>query len=270
MLGKYRFHLILLSILVVWLFDVFYVADEPTLVSALSTKTLPLFASVTLPSVPKINPTLAPDMTESEPAPQILTTLVQASVIKTSQTQAFKARTTVNQVMLTNLVNQPTSVQVKNVIKQLTDLNSRHIQFLLPETNLAKEAFVNHMYRCENMQFGVITRAPPFQLTLLSSEHVQARAFQASELLRVAHDYLNRYERNLFTLYAQGNEPVRLFEMSFDVNLATRIAAVLGEKELQSFSARYFLERSQIGFTDIVLNHHAILENWIISSKKCY
>jgi spore maturation protein SpmA len=65
MLGKYRFHLILLSILVVWLFDVFYVADEPTLVSALSTKTLPLFASVTLPSVPKINPTLAPDMIES-------------------------------------------------------------------------------------------------------------------------------------------------------------------------------------------------------------
>ncbi|PKI02239.1 hypothetical protein [Glaciecola sp. 33A] len=270
MLGKYWLHLTLLSILIVWLFDVFYVAEEHTLVSALSTKNLPLFASVTLPSVPKISPTLALDMTASEPAPQILTTLAQASIIKTSKTQAFKVHATVNQAMLTSSVIQPTDVQVNNVIKQLTDLDSRHIQFLLPETNLAKKAFVNHMYRCENIQFGVITRERPHQLTLLSSERVQARAFQASELLRVAHDYLNRYERNLVTLYAQGNQPVRLFEMSFDVNLATKIAAVLGQKELQSFSARYFLERSQVGFTDIVLNHHAISENWIISSKKCY
>lgn len=270
MLGKYWLHLTLLSILIVWLFDVFYAAEEHTLVSALSTKKLPLFTSVTLPSVPKINPTLALDVTSSEPAPQLLTTEAKSSAIKTSQTRAFKAHVTANKVMLTNAVNQPTGVQVKKVIKQLTDLNSRHIQFLLPETTLAKEAFVNHMYRCENMQFGVITRARPYQLTLLSSERVQARVFQASKLLRVAHDYLNRYERNLFTLYAQGNQPVRLFEMSFDVNLATKIAAVLGEKKLQSFSARYFLERSQIGFTDIVLNHHAMSENWIISSKKCY
>ncbi|GAC29380.1 hypothetical protein [Brumicola pallidula] len=296
MLSKYWFHLVLLSILVVWLFDVFYVADgqknkthkvekviqkqsndraingsdKHTLVSALSTKTLPLFATVTLPSVPTLNTTLPISMTESELAPQILTRLAQASAIKTLETKGYKVHTAANQVMPTNLVNKPTGAQVKNVIKQLTGLNNRHIQFLLPERNSAKEAFVNHMYKCENMQFGVITKVPPYQLTLLSNERVQASAFQPSELLRVAHDFLNRYERNLFTLYAQGDRPVRLFDMSFDINLATKIAAVLGENKLQSFSARYFLERSQIGLTEIVLNHRAMSENWIMSSKKCY
>jgi hypothetical protein len=266
LLYKYWVYLILLSLPGIWLIDVFYVADEQkdkshklekvlhkksddlttkrvaesTLDSALTTKTLSLLVSVTLPRTP-------------------LTEARTSEVYKDTQHARLKT-----------FMQEPTVAQVKNVMNQLTDLNSRHIQFLLPSGDSAKEAFVNHMYRCENMQFGVLTKASPYQLTLLSVESNRAGLFQPSEFLRVAHDYLNQYERNLLTLYGEGSRPVRIFPMILDINLATKIAKVTGENELKSFSARYFLQGSQIGLTDIVLNQQALTQNWMISPKGCY
>jgi hypothetical protein len=125
------------------------------------------------------------------------------------------------------------------------------------------------MYQCENMQFGALTNKKPLQLILLSDDKTQTQEFRASELLRVAHDYLNNYERSLLTLYGKGNRPVRIFPASFDANLAAHIAVALGDKKLQSFSGRYFLQGKQLGLTDVVLNEQVIPQNWIISSKEC-
>ncbi len=79
-----------------------------------------------------------------------------------------------------------------------------------------------------------------------------------------------RYETNLLTLYWKENRPVRILPLRLEVNLATKIAQVAGENQLQSFSARYFLHGSQIGLTDIVLNQQPLTQNWIISAKGCY
>jgi len=261
LLGKYWGYLILLSLLGVWWFDVFYVTQEQTSVSVLSTKALPVLVSVILPRVPLI---------ESKLDTQILPTPAKAVKFKVAEIQVAKIHTATNQGLLANLLHEPTSAPVKKLMNQLTDMNSRHIQFLLPDGNAAKEAFLKHMYRCENMQFGALTNTSPNQLTLLSMGGRADVAFQASELLRLAHDYLSEYERNLFTLYGHGDRPVRIFPRHLDVNIATKIATVVGENQLQLFSARYFLQDSQIGLTEIVLNQKAITRNWIISSKSCY
>jgi hypothetical protein len=301
LLYNYWVHLILLSIIGIWLIDVFYVVnkhqdrsqkleknlqkkshdlamkwvEEYTSNSAIMAENLSLLASVTLPRAPLIEVSLPADMYAIEGAPLISVRLDKApenedTGIQISEIQKSTMHTATQQTMLKNVFPNPTVAQVKNVMNQLTELNSRDIQFLLPSGNSAKEAFLNHMYRCENMQFGALTKASPYQLTLLSDESSRTVLFQASEFLRVAHDYLNRYETNLLTLYGKGNRPVRIFPLRLDVNLATKIAQVAGENQLQSFSARYFLHGSQIGLTDIVLNQQPLTQNWIISAKGCY
>jgi len=301
LLYNYWVHLILLSIIGIWLIDVFYVVnkhqdrsqkleknlqkkshdlamkwvEEYTSNSAITADNLSLLASVTLPRAPLIEVSLPADVNAIEGAPLISVRLDKApenedTGIQIPEIQKSTMHTATQHTMLKNAFPNPTVEQVKNVMNQLTELNSRDIQFLLPSGNSAKEAFLNHMYRCENMQFGALTKASPYQLTLLSDESSRTVLFQPSEFLRVAHDYLNRYETNLLTLYGQGNRPVRIFPLSLDVNLATKLAQVTGENQLQSFSARYFLHGSQIGLTDIVLNQQPLTQNWIISAKGCY
>ncbi|MFQ3207308.1 MAG: hypothetical protein ACI9IT_001463 [Glaciecola sp.] len=306
LLYKYGVHLLLLSVIAIWLSDVFYIeniqkdknqklektiqkkndelaikwVEKSTSDSVVMTKKLPLLASVTMPRAPLINASLPVDMNVMEGAPLISITSDRAykkqeagretSKINLSGVFTPKIHKGTQQTILENLLLEPTVMQVKNVMNQLTVLNSRDIKFLLPSGNSAKEAFLNHMYRCENMQFGSLTKTSPYQLTLLSGESSRAVLFQPSEFLRVAHDYLSRYETNLLTLYGQGNRPVRIFPLSLDVNLATKIAQVTGENQLNSFSARYFLHGSQIGLTEIVLNEQEVTQNWIISAKGCY
>nr|WP_297347550.1 hypothetical protein [uncultured Glaciecola sp.] len=306
LLYKYGVHLLLLSVITIWLIDVFYIeniqkdksqklektaqkknenlaikwVEESTSDSVIMTEILPLLASVTLPRAPLITASLPVDMNVMEGAPLISVTSDsaskkqdagrQTSEINLSEVLTPKIHKGAQQTIQKNLLLEPTVTQVQNVMNHLTDLNSRDIKFLLPSGNSAKEAFLNHMYRCENMQFGSLSKAPPYQLTLLSGESSRAVLFQPSEFLRVAHDYLSRYETNLLTLYGQGNRPVRIFPLRLDVNLATKIAQVTGANELNSFSARYFLHGSQIGLTDIVLNQQAVTQNWIISAKGCY
>lgn len=273
-----RLYFLLFGLLTLWLCDVFCVADtaehemqkqDPVVqrknedsLGRLNqdSKLVVHLKTITLPAVP-VMPTTAP----FEPFGQAneVLNLVQ---VRSADVAAHRSE---NTVPLANASVQTTNAEVDNIINQLTDLNSQHIQFLLPATNLAKERFLEHMYQCENMQFGALTSKPPLQLILLSDMRTPIPEFRASKLLRLAHDYLNDYERSLLTLYGQGNRPVRIFPRSLDINLATHIAAVLGDKKLQSFSARYFLQGKQVGLTDVVLNEQVIFKNWTISSKVC-
>jgi hypothetical protein len=277
-LARNGIYFLLFSALGVWLIDVFYMQDtaEDTIQKqdpivreqnednlerlTQNSKLLAHLKLVTLPSVP-VTSNSAP----SEPFKQSdeMPTVMQVASADVA-TQISQSPTPVGKVSL-----QPTAAEVKGAINQLTDLNSQHIQFLLPATNSAKKRFLAHMYQCENMQFGALTNKKPLQLILLSDDKTQTQEFRASELLRVAHDYLNNYERSLLTLYGKGNRPVRIFPASFDANLAAHIAVALGDKKLQSFSGRYFLQGKQLGLTDVVLNEQVIPQNWIISSKEC-
>jgi hypothetical protein len=271
-------YFLLFSALGVWLFDVFYMQDtaEDTIQKqdpivrkqsddnrerlTQNRKLLAHLTLVTLPSVP-----VASNSAPSEPFRQSdeMLSVMQAASTGVA-TPVSQSPTPAEKVSM-----QPTAAEVKGVINQLTDLNSQHIQFLLPATNSAKKRFLAHMYQCENMQFGALTNKKPLQLILLSDDKTQTQEFRASELLRVAHDYLNNYERSLLTLYGKGNRPVRIFPASLDANLAAHIAVALGDKKLQSLSARYFLQGKHLGLTDVVLNEQVIPQNWIISSKEC-
>lgn len=271
-------YLVLFSTLSVWLFDVFYMQDtaedtaqkQELMVEKQSkdapehfTQSSQLLAHlklVTLPSVP-VAPNSAPFETSKQ----------SAEILNAMQLESADAATPVShsRVPVETMSMQPTATEVKGVLSQLTDLNSQHIQFLLPATNSAKERFLKHMYQCENMKFGALTNKQPLQLILLSDDRSRRQEFRASELLRVAHDYLNKYERNLLTLYGKGNRPVRIFPASLDANLAAHIAVALGEKKLQSLSARYFLQGKQLGLADVVLNEQVIPQKWIISTKVC-
>lgn len=162
----------------------------------------------------------------------------------------------------------------KAILKQLAELDRNNIQFLLPQGSAAKEAFLSHMYRCEGMQFGAITQQIPNRLTVLSAKKASNRtagqSFQASELLRVAHDYLSTYERNLLTVYGQGKQAVRIFPVELDANLSAQIALHLGDIKLNSFEAMYFLKDSRVGLRQIIINKKAVPDTWFISSAGCY
>lgn len=271
-------YFLLFSALGVWLFDVFYMQDtaEDTIQKhdpivreqsednldrlTQNSKLLAHLKLVTLPSVP-VTSNSAPSepVKQSDEMPNVIQVASGGGATPISQSP-----TPVEKVSM-----QPTGAEVKGVINQLTDLSSQHIQFLLPATNSAKKRLLEHMYQCENMQFGALTNKNPTQLIVLSDKRPQTQEFRASELLRVANDYLNKYERSLLTLYGTGNRPVRIFPASLDANLAAHIAAALNDKKLQSLSARYFLEGRKVGLTDIILNDQVIPQNWIISSKVC-
>lgn len=282
--GLNYIYLVTLGVLCVWLFDVFWTADtdkskvvtykqqqltqeksneSPKSISEAS-KLLANLASVTLPPVPVISAprVSAPDAVESFTQTSNAPILAQVDVAIVTHHPQSNAK--VEKVMM-----QSSDDQVNTIIKQLTALNSQHIQFLLPATHSAKKTFLNHMYRCEHMQFGALTNKPPFKLTLLSDTSAMSKGFRASELLRVAHDYLNNYEQSLLTLYGQGKRPVRIFPARLDANLAAHIAKALGNSKLQSLSARYFLQGKQVGLTNVVLNEQSIAANWLISSNGC-
>jgi|GEM_PF-2465343 len=283
-------YLLLSGVLCVWLFDVFWSVDidkpkdithkqkqlfqkksEVSPRNATETsKLLANLVSVTLPPVPVISkPVVAANAVSANAAFE--------PSMQTSKTSILGRETDVSEVThrsqsgatAEKLITQANHNEVDNIIKQLTSLNSQHIQFLLPATHSAKKTFLNHMYRCEHMQFGALTNKQPFQLTLLSDAGAMEKEFRASELLRVAHDYLNNYEQSLLTLYGQGKRPVRIFPARLDANLAAHIARALGDSKLQSLSARYFLQGKQVGLTNVVLNEHAISENWLISANGC-
>jgi len=271
-------YFLLFSALGVWLFDVFYMQDtaedtvqkQDPIVREQSednlerlTQNSKLLAHLTLVTLPSVPVTSNSARSESFKQSDEMPTVVQVTSAGVA-TQISRSPTPVGKVSM-----QPTAAEVKGVMNQLTDLNSQHIQFLLPATNSAKKRFLAHMYQCENMQFGALTNKKPLQLILLSDDKTQAQDFRASVLLRVAHDYLNNYERSLLTLYGKGNRPVRIFPASLDANLAAHIAVALGDKKLQSLSARYFLQGKQLGLTDVVLNEQVMPQNWIISSKEC-
>jgi hypothetical protein len=273
-------YFVLFGVLCVWLFDVFWTVDiettkdinlkqeqlaqkkdneSPKSVSETS-KLLANLASVTLPPVPVMSAPAAVEASMQTSNASILAQATDVAVVTHSPQSRAKVE---------KGITQATQSEVNTIIKQLTALNSQHIQFLLPASNSAKKTFLNHMYRCERMQFGALTNKPPFKLTLLSDISAMAKGFQASELLRVAHDYLNNYEQSLLTLYGQGKRPVRIFPARLDANLAAHIAKALGDSKLQSLSARYFVQGKQVGLTNIVLNEQVISENWLISSNGC-
>ncbi len=282
--GLNHIYFVLLGVLCIWLFDVFWTADIDAPTSSTQKKELQIqkksnesqksvsetskllasFASVTLPPVPVMSAPRASAPAAVESSTKTSNSPILAQVDVAIVTHHPQSNATVEKKMM-----QSGDDQVNTIIKQLTALNSQHIQFLLPATHSAKKTFLNHMYRCEHMQFGALTNKPPFKLTLLSDTKAMADRFRASELLRVAHDYLNNYEQSLLTLYGQGKRPVRIFPARLDANLAAHIAKALGNSKLQSLSARYFLQGKQVGLTNVVLNEQVISENWLISSNGC-
>lgn len=161
------------------------------------------------------------------------------------------------------------SADTQRVLNNLSNLDALQIQFLLPPTPNEKETFLAHMYQCEKMQFGVVSNTAPLELTVLSQNIQGRQAAKLSQMLRIAHDYLTEYEHNLVTIYAQNARPVRIFPASIDLTLAAKIAQQIGSKELKSFSARYFLNGTQVGLQDININETGVSDSWLISPVGC-
>lgn len=304
----YRMGCLIIALLTVWLLDVVYAANDtqeqvPKISLSQRQQALNNLEPIQLPPVPQrsqhqmvdsslknaqsVNRIVPASKAKGEPKKLSLENEAPGTTAGNDNNKLEAKKDTKMTASAVNELADPE--QQRTVMKQLSELESHNIQFLLPQGNTAKEAFLNHMYRCENMQFGVVTshnkpyqaishRAKPqqtvYKLMVLSSETVSNKkmgtSFQASELLRVAHDYLSSYERNLLTVYGQGSRAVRIFPVELDAKLSAQIAIHLGSTELRSFKAQYFLQGSKVGLKGINLNDKAIDDVWFISPDGCY
>lgn len=257
--------ILLFCLLGIWVLDVFYVVEDTN-----ELKQPAASQTALLPEIfePTIQQALSQMRELSLPAVPVFFKVAATESDSLAQKQVAHEKTKLLDTQTNH--TQASQTQIEQVMQQLANLNTEQIQFLLPQSATGKDAFLKHMYQCENMQFGTISQTIPYKLSILSAKRSSNRSIQASSLLRVAHDYISEDEGNLLTIYGQGGRPVRIFPVSLDAQLSANISAYLMGSPLQSFVAEYFLQGSQIGLKDISINHKAIREAWIISPAGCF
>ncbi|MDT0581208.1 hypothetical protein [Brumicola blandensis] len=165
----------------------------------------------------------------------------------------------------------PSTQQTREVLTTLNELDAKAIQFYFPQNDRKRNEIVQHMYRCEGLVFGAVDKETQSQLTILSNQ--QDGQAPRSELLRVVNQNLSKHERQLLSLYAAHDTPVRVFPYALDFTLASLIANELinhhGAAELQQFGATYVLVNKQLRLRNIKVNGRVLDTSWLLSAKPC-
>lgn len=165
----------------------------------------------------------------------------------------------------------PSTQQTREVLTTLNELDAKAIQFYFPQNDRKRNEIVQHMYRCEGLVFGAVDKETQSQLTILSNQ--QDGQAPRSELLRVVNQNLSKHERQLLSLYAAHDTPVRVFPYALDFTLASLIANELinhhDSAELRQFGATYVLVNKQLRLRNIKVNGRVLDTSWLLSTKPC-
>ena len=165
----------------------------------------------------------------------------------------------------------PSTQQTREVLTTLNELDAKAIQFYFPQNDRKRNEIVQHMYRCEGLVFGAVDKETQSQLTILSNQ--QDGQAPRSELLRVVNQNLSKHERQLLSLYAAHDTPVRVFPYALDFTLASLIANELinhhDSAELRQFGATYVLVNKQLRLRNIKVNGRVLDTSWLLSAKPC-
>ncbi len=286
--------------LFIWLADVFYWSRDRQLIEPITLhekaltqssmrelkmlralNSIKLANSIQLPAVP-IKASIKTPQSSSEQtksnSPTLALKMSGAAAFKNKEADLAAVEIGFAEYSVEKLVNavdefsengnaSPSSDELQEVINTMLEMDDKDIRFLLPRIQRDKESFLGQMYRCENMQFGAISNSQPYKLSVLSKP--TEIYVKPSQLLRIAHDYLSKYERNLMRVYTRQSQAVRVFSADLDLRLAEKIAIKLKGEILHQFSARYFIRDSKVGLKEIMLNRKQVSEQWMLSLNRC-
>ncbi|MFT5542538.1 MAG: hypothetical protein ACI97K_000464 [Glaciecola sp.] len=286
--------------LFIWLVDVFYWSSDRQLIEPITLhekaltqssmrqlKTLralnpiKLADSIQLPPVPAKTILTAPPSSSEQSksnSPTLALKMSGAAALKAEEADLAKVAIGFAEYSVKKRVNavdefsengnaSPSSDELQEVINTMLEMEVKDIRFLLPRIQRDKESFLGHMYRCENMRFGAISNSQPYKLSVLSKP--AGTYVKPSQLLRIAHEYLSKYERNLMRIYTRQSQAVRVFSAELDLRLAEKIAIELKGNILHQFSARYFIRDSKVGLKEIMLNRKQLSDQWMLSLNRC-
>lgn len=142
------------------------------------------------------------------------------------------------------------------------DGNERRLYFYdNTESELAKT--IDYMHRCLGIGLAAFDGKQLTELSLANNTSYS----NYSKILREVSGFKSNYEQALIETYAPGQHLIRLYPKWFDMNLATLIAAQIGNQALTQFSGAYVLSGNQLQLTEIRVNHSPVQGRWTLLGK---
>ena len=203
------------------------------------------------------------DLPETKPVQMSLISLPAPPPIKTeAQHSSSAGEQPSEQVLHKDMADTVSDTQYQEV---LNDLQTAQLTLAMPQDKQQRERLLEHLYRCQNLQFGVLnyTNGQP-QIELLTKQSTLG----ASQLIRIVDGPLATREQNMLKAYAAKGQAIRIFHQDMDNRLAYWVKQTIGQQSLTQLRARYRLQQGEVSLVQIMVNDRLVQASWPLSKNR--